>query len=148
MAISLVLVTIVTIEHIKVYLSFHWKKKYRFFHHEKDWRYCTDSFPKEINKAKIKDIFEILKSQDRPDLVEEMKKKTSLLLKLNKKTTDINVVLPTEIVKKILENLDYKSLCSAKQTFKRWKDIIDEFKFVAKSLGKILEFCFLHLKNF
>ena len=34
----------------------------------------ADSFPKEINKDKIKEIFEILQSQERPDLVKEMKK--------------------------------------------------------------------------
>ena len=118
----------------------------------------SDSFPKEINKSKIKDIFEILQSQERPDLAQEMKK--LLLLKTIRKDGSkrnqsnavdlqlINRVLPTEMLKKILENLDYKSLCNAKHAFKRWKDIIDEFKFVAKSLGKILEFCFLHLKNF
>ena len=103
----------------------------------------SDSFfPKDLNKTKIKDIFEILKSQDRPDLVEEMKKKTSLLLKLNKKTTDINVVLPTEIVKKILENLDYKSLGFVKQTCKRWKDIIVGFKLQKRALSKIQKHSF------
>ena len=34
----------------------------------------SDSFPKEINKCKIKDIFEILQTQERPDLTQELKK--------------------------------------------------------------------------
>ena len=117
----------------------------------------SDSFPKEINKGKIKDIFEILQTQERPDLSHELKK--LLLLKTIEKDTSkievintmdlalINRVLPTEMLKKILENLDYKSLCSAKQTFKRWKDIIDEFKLVEQALGKFLEFCFVHLSK-
>ena len=33
----------------------------------------TDSIPQEINKTKIKEIFEILQSQERPDLVKGMK---------------------------------------------------------------------------
>ena len=118
----------------------------------------SDSLPKEINKGKIKDIFEILQSQERPDLSQELK--NLLLLKTigkdgsNRDESNafdlplINRVLPTEMLKKILENLDYKSLCNAKHAFKHWKDIIDEFKFVEQSLGKILEFCLLHFKNF
>ena len=98
----------------------------------------SDSFfPKEINKDKIKDIFEILKSQDRPDLVEEMKKKASLLLKLSRKTTDINIVLPTEILKKILINLSYKDLGFVKQTCKRWKEITDVFELRKQASSKI-----------
>ena len=110
----------------------------------------SDSFPKELNKSKIKDIFEILQNHERPDLAQEMKK-LLLLKKIGKDRSNrdesnaanlplINRVLPTEMLKKILEKLDYKSLCNAKHAFKRWKDIIDEFKFVEQSLGKILEF--------
>ena len=103
----------------------------------------SDSFfPKEINQAKVMDIFEILKSQDRPDLVEEMKKKASLLLKLSRKTADINAVLPTEIVKKILENLDYKSLGFVKQTCKRWKEIIVGFKLQKRASSKLQKHSF------
>ena len=119
----------------------------------------AESFPKEVNKSKIKDIFEILQSQERPDLAQELKK---LLLfksirKDGSKSDDesnavdlplVNKVLPTEMLKKILENLDCKSLCNAKHAFKRWKDIIDEFRFVEKSLGKILEFHLVHFLKF
>ena len=51
----------------------------------------------------------------------------------------INQFLPTEMLKKILENLDYKSLNSAKQTCKIWKDIIVEFELAKKASGKFLE---------
>ena len=118
----------------------------------------SDSFPKEVNKSKIKDIFEILQSQERPDLAQELKKLMLFksIRKDGSKSDDesnavdlplINKVLPTEMLKKILENLDCKSLCNAKHAFKRWKDIIDEFRFVEKSLGKILEFCFVHFQK-
>ena len=110
----------------------------------------SDSFPKELNNSKIKDIFEILQNQERPDLVQEMK--NLLLLKTigtnssKRKVTNtvdldlplINRVLPNETLKKILEHLDYKSLCYAKQSFKRWKNIIEEFKLVEHALGKFL----------
>ena len=44
--------------------------------------------------------------------------------------------LPTEMLKAILEKLDYKSLASARQICKRWKEIIDGFKLVEKNFGK------------
>ena len=49
--------------------------------------------------------------------------------------------LPTEMLKAILEKLDYKSLCSARQICKRWKDIIDGFDLVEKAFGKNLWKC-------
>ena len=42
-------------------------------------------------------------------------------------------VLPPEILEKILAKLDFKSIGSARQTCKLWKQIIDRIK-----LGKIL----------
>ena len=51
----------------------------------------------------------------------------------------INQVLPTEMLKKILENLDYKSFLNAKKTCKLWKNIIVEFGFEKQASGKILE---------
>ena len=47
----------------------------------------------------------------------------------------INPVLPTELLKKILENLDFKSLGSARQSCKHWKEIIDAFELRKKALG-------------
>ena len=49
----------------------------------------------------------------------------------------INQVLPTEMLKKILENLDYKSIHSARQTCKRWKEIIYKIKLVEKYSNKL-----------
>ena len=48
----------------------------------------------------------------------------------------INQVLPTEILKEILEKLDFKSLVLAKQTCKHWKVIINEFKLVHQASSK------------
>ena len=52
----------------------------------------------------------------------------------------MNRNLPTEILKKILENLDYKSIHFARQTCKRWKEIIDGFEFMKLSQSKFLPF--------
>ena len=50
--------------------------------------------------------------------------------------TDINQALPTEILRKILQKLDIPSLCSARQTCKRWKEIIDGFELVEEACSK------------
>ena len=54
----------------------------------------------------------------------------------------INQKLPTEMLKKILENLDYMSLLTAKKTCRLWKNIIVDFDFEKQASGKILEKCF------
>ena len=54
----------------------------------------------------------------------------------------INQVLPTEVLKKILEILNIKSLCFAKQTCMRWRNIIHEFKLVERALSKFIESLF------
>ena len=48
----------------------------------------------------------------------------------------INQVLPIEMLKKILEFLDIKSLCFAQLSCKYWKDVIDEFELVKKATSK------------
>ena len=50
--------------------------------------------------------------------------------------TEINQVLPTEILMKILQRLDIPSLCVARQTCKRWKEIIDGFELVEEACSK------------
>ena len=50
--------------------------------------------------------------------------------------TEINQVLPTEILRKILQMLDIPSLCVARQTCKRWKEIIDGFELVEEACSK------------
>ena len=107
------------------------------------------SLPKEINKSNIKEIFEILQNKNRPDLVKEIK--NLLLIKKSgndvpKKDDEIaaidfpltNKKLPTEMLKKILEKLDYKSLCFAMQTCKRWKEIILGFQLIEQASSKDL----------
>ena len=54
-------------------------------------------------------------------------------------TQFVNQVFPTELLKKILERLDIKSLCSAKQTCKHWKNIIDTFELLENASSKYLE---------
>ena len=106
------------------------------------------SLPKEINKSNIKEIFEILRNKERPDLVKEIKnlllikKSGNDVLKKNKiATIDFpltNNGLPTEMLKKILEKLDYKSLCFAMQTCRRWKEIILGFQLIEQASSKDL----------
>ena len=50
----------------------------------------------------------------------------------------INQVLPTEMLKMILEKLDIYSICFAKQVCMRWRDIIHEFELVKKASSKFL----------
>jgi len=85
--------------------------------------------PKEVNKADIEEICNILQVQDRPDLVEVMK---NLVIVSGKNFTEENKTvflpinkLPPEMLKKILGMLDIKSLCFARRTCKHWKQIID-----------------------
>ena len=105
------------------------------------------SFPKKINKAKINEIFEILQSHKRPDLVKEIKNLVLLNTRaidgpnMTEMDTSTNKVLPTEMLKAILEKLNYKSLSSSRQICKRWKEIIDGFKLVEKAFGKHLWKC-------
>ena len=46
---------------------------------------------------------------------------------------DVSLVLPNEILKKILEKLDFISLVYAQRTCKLWKEIIDEFQLPSSS---------------
>ena len=55
----------------------------------------------------------------------------------------INQVLPTEILRKILQKLDIKKLCMAREICKRWKAIIDGFQLVEEAAGRILVFALM-----
>ena len=60
----------------------------------------------------------------------------SLSKKAKLEIPEINQVLPTEILRKILQWLDIRSLCVARQTCKRWKDVIDGFELVEEACSK------------
>ena len=53
----------------------------------------------------------------------------------------INQVLPNEMLKRILEKLDIKSLCFSRQTCKLWNDIIIKFKLVEEASSKFIFLC-------
>ena len=55
--------------------------------------------------------------------------------------TMINQVLPNEMLKKILEKLDIKSLCFSRQTCKLWNDIIIKFKLMEEASSKLIFLC-------
>ena len=60
-----------------------------------------------------------------------------LLAEMSKlEITEINQALPTEILRKILQRLDIPGLCVARQTCKRWKEIIDGFELVEEACSK------------
>ena len=52
----------------------------------------------------------------------------------------INKVLPTEILKKIMKYLDYKTLTLAKETCKRWNEIISGFELIEQALSMFFRF--------
>ena len=65
-------------------------------------------------------------------------KKTDLSSKMNNHLSSINQILPNEILKKILEKLNFKSLYFAMQTCTSWRDIIQEFELVKAASSKFL----------
>ena len=65
-----------------------------------------------------------------PDLVVEMRK---LVLEPKRRT-----ILPTEILKEILQKLDYKSLSLASQTCKHWEEVAG-FKLMEKATSKFIK---------
>ena len=72
-----------------------------------------------------------------PDLAVEMRK---LVLEPKRRT-----ILPTEILKEILQKLDYKSLSFARQTCKHWEEIVAGFKLMEKATSKFIEtFVFIY----
>ena len=62
-----------------------------------------------------------------------------MLRKMSKRRKSINKVLPPEMLKKILEFLDAKSLSFARQSCKRWKNIIDGFELVKQASSKFIK---------
>ena len=76
---------------------------------------------------------------------------TSISKKTKKNMSTINHVLPPEILKKILEKLDIKNLCSARQTCKLWNEIIVAFEMVEEAASKITPnnlYVLLHRNSF
>ena len=65
------------------------------------------------------------------EITESKKMKNSLI---------IEILLPTEMVEKILKLLNYKDLCQAKQVCRRWKEIIEKGNLKKIATGKISNF--------
>ena len=49
----------------------------------------------------------------------------------------INQALPIEILRKVLQYLDFKSLCTAKQVCRKWNEVIDWFELLKEATSKI-----------
>ena len=54
----------------------------------------------------------------------------------------INQVLPIEILRKVLQYLDLKSLYTAKQVCKQWKEVIDWFELLKEATSKFIDLNF------
>ena len=50
--------------------------------------------------------------------------------------SDVEKILPPEMVEEILKLLNFKDICQAQLVCKRWKDIIVKGNFVKKASGK------------
>ena len=55
------------------------------------------------------------------------------------KKISLSVILPPEIIEKILKLLNIKEICQAKLVCRRWKEIILRGNILKKYSGKILE---------
>ena len=55
---------------------------------------------------------------------------------MKKRLSDVENILPPEMVEKILKLLNFKDICKAQLVCKRWKDIIVEGNLVKKIAGK------------
>ena len=56
-----------------------------------------------------------------------------------RRRSDVENILPPEMVEKILKLLKLKEICQAQLVCKRWKEIIVEGNLVKKVAGKMLE---------
>ena len=56
-----------------------------------------------------------------------------------RRVSDVENILPPEMVEKILKLLKLKEICQAQLVCKRWKDIIVKGNLVKKVAGKMLE---------
>ena len=54
------------------------------------------------------------------------------------KLSEINDILPPEIIEKVLKLLNYKDINQGRLICRRWRQIIDNGKLVKKASGKIL----------
>ena len=58
-----------------------------------------------------------------------------------RRLSDVENILPPEMVEKILKLLNFKDICQAQLVCKRWKDIIVKGNLVKKAAGKMIELC-------
>ena len=54
------------------------------------------------------------------------------------KFSEINEILPPEMVEKVLKLLNFKDINQARLICRKWREIIDNGKLVMKASGKIL----------
>ena len=64
-----------------------------------------------------------------------------------RRVSDVEQILPPEMVEKILKLLKFKDICHAQLVCKRWNDIIVQGNLVKKVAGKNNAFLFLYSKT-
>ena len=62
-----------------------------------------------------------------------------------KRLSDVENILPPEMVEKILKLLNFKDICQAQLVCKRWKNIIVQGNLVKKVAGNMLEKCLFNI---
>ena len=55
-----------------------------------------------------------------------------------RRLSDINYILPPELLEKILELLNYKDICQTQLVCKRWNEVIGKGSLLTKASGKML----------
>ena len=94
----------------------------------------TDESQKAKLRTKLHQFSKISKSVGNSDdqIVSIQAKKRRL--------SDVENILPPEMVEKILKLLNFKDICQTQLVCKRWKDIIVKGSLVKKVAGKMLDF--------
>ena len=97
----------------------------------------TDENQKVKLSAKLNQFSKISKNKRKrmPDgqIVNIQAKKTRL--------SEVENILPPEMVEKIFKLLNFKNICKAQLVCKRWKEIIVKGNLKKKVAGKMLELC-------
>ena len=95
----------------------------------------TDENQKAKLRTKLNQFSKISKSDGKRKLDGQI---NSVKTKM-RRVSDVENILPPEMVEKILKLLKLKEICQAKLVCKRWKEIIVKGNLVKKVAGKMLE---------
>ena len=95
----------------------------------------TDKNQKAKLRTKLNQFSKINKSEGKRNSDSQI----SSVQAKKKKLSDVENILPPEMLEKMLKFLKLKEICQAQLICKRWKDIIVKGNLVKKIAGKMLE---------